>query len=137
MISRRSSRSGDCPLPAKRIEAEGAAELTKTGMLFGTPRCIAPETVYGTDPADHRSNLYNVGRVAYWVLTGQPLFASANPVELIIDHVKTVPRPPSEVSEIGIPPALREIAFDDPRTKERAREWWDLHAPLAETVTAG
>ncbi|MCK5411234.1 MAG: serine/threonine protein kinase [Gemmatimonadetes bacterium] len=146
---------------AKRIEAEGAAELTKTGMLFGTPQYIAPETVYGTDPADHRSDLYNVGGVAYWLLTGQPLFASANPVELIIDHVKTVPRPPSEVSEIAIPPvletlvmrllekkpddrfgsasevdaALREIASDDPWTKEQAREWWELHVPPEEMVT--
>ena len=146
---------------AKRIEAEGAAELTKTGMLFGTPQYIAPETVYGPDPADHRSDLYNVGGVAYWLLTRQPLFASANPVELIIDHVKTVPRPPSEVSEIAIPPvletlvmrllekkpddrfgsasevdaALREIASDDPWTKEQAREWWELHVPPEEMVT--
>ncbi len=130
-------------------------------MLFGTPRYIAPETACGTDPADHRFDLYNIGGVAYWMLTGQPLFASANPVELIIDHVKTVPRPPSEVSEMAIPPALdalvmrllekkpddrfgsasevdvalREIALDDPWTKERAREWWELHAPPEETVT--
>jgi len=148
---------------AKRIEADGAAELTKTGMLFGTPRYIAPETVYGTEPADHRSDLYNIGGVAYWILTGQPPFPSANPVELIVDHVKKVPKPPSEISEIAIPraldalvmrllekkpddrfgaasevdAALREIAFDDPWTEERAREWWELHAPPEETVTAG
>jgi hypothetical protein len=49
-------------------------------------------------------DLYNIGGVAYWMLTAQPLFASAKPVELIIDHVKTVPRPPSESSEIAIRP---------------------------------
>jgi hypothetical protein len=79
---------------------------------------------------------------------------------LIIDHVKTVPRPPSETSEIAIPPptdalvmrllekkaddrfgsasevdaALREIAFDDPWTEERARGWWELHVPPEKTV---
>jgi len=143
---------------AKKIVAEGAAELTKTGMLFGTPRYIAPETVYGTEKADHRSDLYNLGGVAYWMLTGQPPFATENSVELIVDHVKTVPTPPSELSEVPIPPeldalvmrllekkpedrfrsageveaALDEVEFSNPWSQALARAWWELHAPSEE-----
>ena len=143
---------------AKQIKAEGAAELTKTGMLFGTPRYIAPETVYGTEKADHRSDLYNLGGVAYWMLTGQPPFATQNSVELIVDHVKTVPQPPSERSEVPIPPeldalvmrllekkpedrfqsageveaALQDVEFSDHWSQASARAWWELHAPSEE-----
>ncbi len=143
---------------AKQIVAEGAAELTKTGMLFGTPRYIAPETVYGTEKADHRSDLYNLGGVAYWMLTGQPPFPTENSVELIVDHVKTVPAPPSELSEVPMPPeldalvmrllekkpedrfrsageveaALEDVEFPDHWSQASARAWWELHAPSEE-----
>ncbi len=143
---------------AKRVVAESAPELTKTGMLFGTPRYIAPETVYGTEKADHRSDLYNLGGVIYWMLTGQPPFPAENSVELLIDHVKTVPKPPSGLSEVPIPPkldalvmrllekdpddrfqsageaeaALEEIGFEDGWTQAKARAWWELHAPSEE-----
>ena len=143
---------------AKQIKAEGASELTKTGMLFGTPRYIAPETVYGTEKADHRSDLYNLGGVAYWMLTGQPPFATENSVELIVDHVKTVPVPPSELSEVPMPPeldalvmrllekkpedrfrsageveaALDEVEFTNHWSQASARAWWELHAPSEE-----
>ena len=55
------------------------------------------------DPQE-ASALYNLGGVAYWMLTGQPLFDGASSVDLIIDHVKTVPDPPSAVAEQPIPP---------------------------------
>jgi serine/threonine-protein kinase len=143
---------------AKQVVADGISELTQSGMLFGTPRYIAPETVYGTERTDHRSDLYNVGGVAYWMLTGRPPFAAANSVELIVDHVKTVPRPPSELSELPIPPELDTLVMKllekDPAdrvqsagevegmleridlgerwTQRKARAWWELHAPSEE-----
>ena len=143
---------------AKRVVADGATELTKTGVLFGTPRYIAPETVYGTEKADHRSDLYNLGGVVYWMLTGQPPFPAENSVDLLIDHVKTVPRAPSELTEVPIPPeldalvmrllekdpgerfqsageaqaALDAIPFLTAWTQAKARAWWELHAPSEE-----
>ena len=144
---------------AKRVVADqGAAELTKTGVLFGTPRYIAPETVYGTEQADHRSDLYNLGGVVYWMLTGQPPFPAENSVDLLIDHVKTVPRPPSSMTEVPIPAqldalvmrllekdpedrfqsageaeaALKAIDFQPAWTQAKARAWWELHAPSEE-----
>ncbi len=140
---------------ARKVATADDSGLTKTGMVFGTPRYIAPETVSGAQLADARSDLYNVGGVAYWVLTGQPLFPGASSLELIIDHVKTVPSRPKDVSKQAIPEALDAIVMKllekdpndrfqtaaeliaalqavplaQPWSQERAREWWSRHAP--------
>ncbi|MBZ0266915.1 serine/threonine protein kinase [bacterium] len=140
---------------AKRVSGAGVSEVTRSGMVFGTPRYISPEALYGDDGIDGRSDLYNLGGVAYWLLTGKPPFDTSSSVDLIIDHVKTVPPRPSEVSETPIPRALEDVvmrllekkADDRYRTAEelgtaltavakdlpatwtwkRARDWWQLH----------
>ncbi len=138
---------------AKEIKADGAAGITKTGVLFGTPRYIAPEMVYGNETIDGRADLYALGGVMYWMLTGQPPFTSESSVEVVIDHVKTTPRRPSEVSEMKILTELEEIVMkclekrpadrfqnarelqaalsqvpvDEAWTDGRAEEWWNLH----------
>lgn len=141
---------------ARKVDGNlGDSGVTKTGMVFGTPRYIAPESVAGQQKSDARSDLYNVGGVAYWMLTGRPLFAGSSSIDLIIDHVKTIPEPPSEVSELPIPPeldaivmkllekdpedryqtaeelaaALQGVRLDSTWSQDRARGWWDLHAP--------
>lgn len=138
---------------AKQIDLDQAAGLTATGMVVGSPRYIAPEAVYGAEKIDGRADIYSLGAVAYWILTGKPPFTSASSIELIVEHVKTIPQRPSEVSENPIPPeldeivmkclekkpedrfqtaaemdeALRAIDFDDAWTEGKAREWWELH----------
>jgi hypothetical protein len=141
---------------ARKVDGNlGDSGVTKTGMVFGTPRYIAPESVAGQQKSDARSDLYNVGGVAYWMLTGRPLFDGSSSIDLIIDHVKTIPDPPSAVSELSIPPeldaivvkllekdpddryqtaeelaaALQGVSLERPWTQDRARNWWDLHAP--------
>jgi serine/threonine-protein kinase len=140
---------------AKQLKTDQHAGVTKPGMLFGTPRYISPESVYGTATVDTRADIYNLGAVVYFMLTGEPPFTSSSSVELLIEHVKTVPRRPSEISELTIPPpmdalvmkclekdpndrfqrvtdlesAVRAVSFDDPWTQEKAEEWWELHAP--------
>lgn len=143
---------------AKQIQAEGTVTITKSGVLFGTPRYLAPEMVYGKERIDGRTDLYCLGAVAYWMLTGQPPFSAASSMEVVIDHVKTTPRPPSELSELPIAPelddivmkclekkpaqryqsarelerALAELPLSEPWDRERAREWWQLHGVIAE-----
>jgi len=146
---------------AREVQTGGDGSLTKTGMVFGTPRYIAPESVSGQGGSDARSDLYNVGGVAYWMLTGRPLFSGSTSLDLIIDHVKTIPKPPSAVTELEIPPALdalvmkclekdpaaryqtagellaalRDLRLEPRWTQDRAREWWDLHAPGVAVTT--
>ena len=45
---------------------------------------------------DGRSDIYSVGATAYYLLTGQPVFSAAGMLEVISDHIKTPPKPPSE-----------------------------------------
>ncbi|MDH3731909.1 MAG: serine/threonine protein kinase [Gemmatimonadota bacterium] len=147
---------------ARRVSGAQDSGVTKTGMVFGTPRYIAPESVAGQQKSDARSDLYNVGGVAYWMLTGRPLFAGSSSIDLIIDHVKTIPDRPSQVSEVPIPAELDEIVMkllekdpedrfqtaeelaaalhrvplEAPWSQERARDWWELHAPEVSVVSA-
>ncbi|MCG8467828.1 MAG: protein kinase [Gemmatimonadetes bacterium] len=140
---------------ARKVRHSEETGLTKTGVVLGTPRYIAPESLYGARQADARSDLYNLGGVAYWMLTGKPLFPGASSVDLIIDHVKTIPEPPSAVAEQEVPEeldrlimkllekepedryqsaeevlkALQAIRLPASWSQERAREWWDVHAP--------
>ena len=139
---------------ARELKREDDSGLTQAGALFGTPRYIAPEAVYGASKADARSDLYNLGGVMYWMLTGTPLFGNSSNLDLIIDHVKTVPAPPSEVAEQPIPAELDAIIMrclaKDPAdrfqtaeelaealkaipverwTQAEAEAWWGAHAP--------
>lgn len=142
---------------ARELEAriDSAGDLTKTGVVVGTPRYMAPESVRGNGRVDARADIYNLGAVAYWMLTGQPIFPDSSSLDLIVDHVKTVPPPPSRVSELPIPEALdrivaralekdpadrfqsvseleaalRAVPLESAWSHERARSWWELHAP--------
>jgi len=143
---------------AKQITSDTASAITKTGLLFGTPRYLAPETVYGSEKVDGRSDLYCLGGVAYWMITGQPPFPGGSSVEVVIDHVKTIPKRPSEVCELPIPAqleavvmkclekkpddryqtageleaALDAVPFDTVWSRKKAEEWWDLHRIIGE-----
>jgi serine/threonine-protein kinase len=142
---------------AREVKQAADSGLTKTGVVFGTPRYIAPESVYGSHKSDARSDLYNLGGVAYWLLTGTHLFGGSSSLDLIIDHVKTVPERPKVVSELPIPDeldalvmkclekepgdrfqsaeevkdALCAVPLENGWSRRKAREWWSLHAPDA------
>ncbi len=140
---------------AKRIIPEGDQKITGTGIVMGTPQFIAPESVAGLETIDGRADIYSLGAVAFWLLTGSPLFEAETPVDLMVQHVTADPARVSTASEFSIQPALDEIVmkclakdprdrfqsatelaaalrcitFDDPWTLEKAREWWRLHLP--------
>jgi serine/threonine protein kinase len=66
------------------------SELTKTGMILGTPQFISPEQVCG-EPADLRSDIYSLGASLYRLLTGSALFSGKTSVEVMIKHKITPP----------------------------------------------
>ena len=149
---------------AKQLDSSGlrsgsSSDLTQTGQVHGTPRFLAPECIYGgATPPDARADLYAVGAVAYFLLTGRHVF-DGDDIQVLIDHVKTAPTPPSRVTELAIPPELEAIVLrclekspdrryasadelaaalasvPGPRwTNDDARAWWNLHKP--ESVSA-
>jgi len=113
-------------------------KLTAANVTGGTPAYMSPEQILGHRPADGRSDIYAMGCVAYWMLTGQLVFEGSTPMETMVHHTRTQPVPPSERSEIEIPSRLEEIILsclekllDGRWGKERAREWWSVHRPTA------
>ncbi len=132
-----------------------AMGVTRDNIVQGTPAYIAPEQAMGS-PIDSRADIYATGCVAYFMLTGKPVFAGDTPMAVVVHHAKTPPPAPSASSELPIPPALdrlileclskspsdrpqsaralaqrlAEISVPNPWTEERAREWWQTHRPV-------
>jgi eukaryotic-like serine/threonine-protein kinase len=138
-------------------EASSAAQtfITKPNLIQGTPAFIAPEQALASTNVDIRADIYSTGCVAYWLLTGQLVFTGDTPMQLLLAHAQTPPEPPSSRTEMPIPQDLEAVvlsclaknpedrpksprhllqrldavAFRQPWTDERAREWWKLHLP--------
>jgi serine/threonine-protein kinase len=135
--------------------SETSTAITIPNVVQGTPAFIAPEQALGGADVDSRADIYSTGCVAYWLLTGQPVFTADTPMKLLLAHAHTPPEPPSSRTEMQIPEELdalvlsclakdREhrpksardllqrlagIPLHQPWTEERAREWWRVHLP--------
>lgn len=129
--------------------------LTQEGTPAGTPAFMAPEMALDEGTIDARSDIYALGCVAFWLVTGQYVFVRDNAVAMAVDHVKTAPQPPSRRTEIAVPleldalvlrclekdPARRyasaeeladafdAVPLEGRWTEKRAAEWWRLHLP--------
>jgi len=131
-----------------------ATLLSNQNIVQGTPAFMPPEIVLGESRIDGRADLYSLACSAYWALTAHTLFEAATPAQMLLHHVQTRPVPPSTRSEVSIPKQLEAILMTclekdpakrpssaleldsqlarvpcDPWTNERARKWWDVHAP--------
>jgi serine/threonine-protein kinase len=137
---------------------EGADRLTAADMSpGGTPAFMSPEQALGDGEVDGRSDIYSLGCVAYWLLTGSLVFKGATPMETIVMHVHREPEPPSSRTERPIPADLEAIVLaclakdpaQRPQTADelamrlasvrlaadwtalRAKDWWEQHRPAA------
>jgi hypothetical protein len=90
----------------KALDGERQAGLTQQASLTGTPLYMSPESIQMPNSVDARSDLYAVGAVGYFLLTGAPVFEAASVVELCQKHVETSPIPPSERARAPIPAPL-------------------------------
>jgi serine/threonine-protein kinase len=90
----------------KEITAETGAS---TQVILGTPAYVAPEAV--TDPSSigPSADIYALGCVGYFLLTGRKVFDGKTAVELCIQHVTKAPLPPSQASSAHVPRKLEEI----------------------------
>jgi serine/threonine protein kinase len=134
--------------------ASESAQITTAGMILGTPAFLAPELV-SMQTFDGRADIYALGCVAFWLLTGRPPFEADDAMSILMHHAQTAPCAPSTMSEEPIPaqidalvleclekdPARRPASVDMlwerldrvPLTREwnqrHARLWWEMHEP--------
>ncbi len=139
---------------AKSVVHDDETQLTVAGTATGTPGYMAPEVLMGEALVDGRADIYGVGCVAYFLLTGTAVFEDINPTNLALKHAQSPPDPPSQRTELPIPPDLEAVvlqclakrqtdrpstarALQDllascgvaPWTPDDAARWWDLHLP--------
>jgi eukaryotic-like serine/threonine-protein kinase len=86
--------------------ADAPTLVTVRSVTMGTPGYMAPEVILGNHDTDRRADVYALGCVAYFLLTGQPVFEAEHPMKLLMRHVQETPLPPSRRAEHPIP---REI----------------------------
>jgi serine/threonine-protein kinase len=121
---------------------------TAANQVLGTPAYMPPEMVLD-HKVDARADLYALGCVAYFALTGQLLFEASSPLQMLAKHIHDAPERPSQRSLAPLPPALDELLLaclaKDPAarpasaaalaasltaieidawTEEDARMWW-------------
>ena len=138
----------------KHVDGAAAGTmLTMEASTPGTPAYMAPEIAMGRPGIDGRSDLYSLGCVAFFLLTGRAVFLEETAVGTALAHVKDVPPAPSTLSEFRITPGLDEVVLsclakspaDRPAsatelaarladtdlqgvwTPALARNWWNLH----------
>jgi eukaryotic-like serine/threonine-protein kinase len=89
-------------------DAQSAA--TMEGVITGTPAYMAPEMALG-DSVDGRADLYALGCVAYYLLTGEQVFTGDTVLKVITQHLQAAPVPPSERTELPIPATLEHVVL--------------------------
>jgi eukaryotic-like serine/threonine-protein kinase len=123
-------------------------------MAIGTPAYMSPEMALG-ETVDARTDIYALGCVAYFLLTGELVFGGDKAINLIAKHLQAEPVPPSQRTTQSIPPALDRLIMKalskDPNARPQsasefsdtlswvpteawgetqASEWWNAHRGL-------
>jgi len=131
-------------------------QLTRTGTVTGTPLFLAPEQVTERTKVDHRADIYSLGCVAYYLLSGEYLFRAVSSMAVAVAHAKETPTPLSKVARQALPDgledvimrclrkapadrpqsvaelleALESVAVGDEWNEQTRREWWETNHPL-------
>jgi serine/threonine-protein kinase len=132
-----------------------AVKLSTEESWSGTPGFMAPEVVLGAADTDYRVDLYALGCVAYWLLTGKLVFEGENAIQVMMQHATAEPERPSARVGRALPAALEQLVMEclekDPARRpasaeavrerldavplaeawapERAEQWWATHRP--------
>lgn len=145
-----------------RTTAKDATQLTQQHVLGGTPAYIAPERIHDPSRVDARSDVYAIGAVGYFMLTGREVVEGSTPHEVLLQAMHSTPEPPSRRAPHPVPegldalvlqclgqdldarPAdagalaepLEAMAEACPFSEESSRRWWDEYrsAPPEQVV---
>ena len=100
--------------------------MTMDGSATGTPAYMAPEVALGGARIDGRTDLYSLGCVAYYILTGELVFAESSATASALAHVQKTPVRPSERTEMAIPESLENVILQclekDPAKRPRSAQ---------------
>jgi serine/threonine-protein kinase len=132
--------------------ADDAVRLTREGALSGSPAFMSPEQALGREQLDARTDIYNVGAVAYYLITGKLPFERDTALQMLhahayepfvgIDEFKAAV--PAELQRIiqrclekdpnhrypdalTLDMALATCESASPWTPEKAEAWWRQH----------
>jgi eukaryotic-like serine/threonine-protein kinase len=147
----------DFGLVKSRVDDGRTTELslTRDHHVGGTPAFISPEQVLGDKPLDERSDIYAIGCLGYWLVTGQLVFSGRTTIETLLQHTQAQPVPPSQRTEMKIPETFDRVilaclekdpnnrpatadalsalfaAIETPATwtQDLSRRWWDASHP--------
>jgi hypothetical protein len=89
---------------------EASSRRTAKHLILGTPSCMAPEAALG-QVVDGRTDLYALGCVAYWLLTGREVFEARTVVAALTAHIEDAPAPPSARAPRPVPAPLEAIVL--------------------------
>ena len=131
---------------------------TEAGITPGTPAYMSPEMALG-EPIDGRADIYALGCVAYYLLTGTLVFEAENIFQLMAKRLRDDPVPPSQRTSLSIPPALDRLVLAclerkpenrlssaaevarllseidvPPWDESQAADWWQAHRPAHPTM---
>ncbi|HEV3122746.1 MAG TPA: serine/threonine-protein kinase [Isosphaeraceae bacterium] len=84
--------------------------LTQEGTVPGTPAYMSPEQSGGHEGLDARSDIYSVGALGYFLLTGRSPFAGRSPLKMLAAHLYEPPTPPTQIRP-DIPPDLEAVVL--------------------------
>ena len=128
---------------------------TQAGLVIGTPGYMAPENALSAT-VDRRADLYSLGCVAYYLLTGRQVFEGETVMQVFAQHLKDAPTPPSRWAPATVPPDLEQLVLEclakqpedrpasaaeidrrlsavdvEPWTDGQARQWWAAAKPTS------
>ena len=123
---------------SKRLDASDASFRTQDGVALGTPHYIAPEQARGEREVDGRADVYSLGATFYHLVTGEPPFRGASPLEVMGMHVHSqVPDPQDVREEIpdGVAHVIRRMMAKSP--DDRYRDCGALLEDLGRVLKGG
>ncbi|HVL11830.1 MAG TPA: serine/threonine-protein kinase [Gemmata sp.] len=91
-------------------QGDGSDTLTQDGAVAGTPAYLSPEQAGRGDGIDARSDVYSLGALAYFLLTGKPPFADRTPIQMVAAHLYEPPAPLVARSP-GVPAGLDAVVL--------------------------
>jgi len=96
----------------KDVQQGGDVALTQADVLAGTPLFLSPEAITAPETVSDRSDVYSLGAVGYFALTGTNVFGGKTLVEVCSHHLHSKPEPPSARLGAPVPEELESLILD-------------------------